>query len=332
MKLTDVYIVADISPSMSGAKAAIQRQMVWDVVRTLAADPLPYRVGLIAFGGNAVEKFGLTWAGDVTQTMVDRALGDVIGWTALRDAIGMALDRALTQGATVGGLKAEAVLVSVFSDGEENRSRTSAGALATKIGAAEASGRITLTFAGPESARRELSAAGIPAGNFKAWDGSEREAPEVSRATVAATQEYTVARSKGVKRSATFYEIDPAKLNTAGVRSYMQQVQPTEVQTVAKRMAGRAIADAFQKFEKGKHYYELIKPEYIEDGKELVVHIKGANEYRLGSRSARQLLGLPEDGKIRVKPTGTAAPFTIFVQSASNNRKLVEGQQLLTVP
>jgi hypothetical protein len=34
---------------------------------------------------------------------------------------------------------------------------------------------------------------------------------------------------------------------------------------------------------------------------------------------------------VRVKPVETTAPFEVFVQSASVNRKLVEGQKLLTV-
>lgn len=105
----------------------------------------------------------------------------------------------------------------------------------------------------------------------------------------------------------------------------------SHLQECSKHMSGRAIADFFKKFEKGRHYYQLVKPEYIDEDKELVVHIKDKNEFRQGSRTVRMLLNLPENGRIRVYPGPHSEKFDIYVQSASVNRKLVEGQKLLTL-
>jgi hypothetical protein len=248
------------------------------------------------------------------------------GGTALLDAVG----HAYTQ---LNARDPEASLVQVITDGGENSSRSwSPGTLGDALRKVMAKGNFTLAVTGPVRAGDLLCRCGLPDDNFRPWDGAtEASFRQTTAATVQATQSYTAARTKGARSVTNFYTVDPSKLNTAGVRGYMQQVVPTENITVPKRMAGRAIADAFAKFQKGHHYYQLVKPEYIEDGKELVVHIKDKNEYRLGSRSARQLLGLPEDGKIRVKPAEVTAPFDIYVQSGSNNRKLVEGQKLLTI-
>jgi hypothetical protein len=154
--------------------------------------------------------------------------------------------------------------------------------------------------------------------------------PEVVRETVAATQLYTESRSRGITTSATLYA-DASKLTTGGVRGMTKQVTPVETKQVSKYMDGRAIADFFKPFKPGAHYYQLVKPEYIQEDKELVVHIKDKNEYRQGSRTVRMLLGLPETGKIRVAPGAHSDKFDIYVQSASVNRKLVEGQKLLTL-
>jgi hypothetical protein len=110
-----------------------------------------------------------------------------------------------------------------------------------------------------------------------------------------------------------------------------KQVTPSETKKVSKHMDGRAIADFFPKFEKGKHYYQLVKPEYIDETKDMVVHIKDTNEYRQGSRTVRMLLKLPEQGRIRVYPGPHSEKFDIYVQSVSVNRKLVEGQKLLSL-
>lgn len=327
MRTTDVFLVVDQSGSMSGAKAAMQQQMVWDVVKHLGNETREgsgtYNVAIFGVH-NDVEVHQRRPAHVWTKTEIFTVCASKNANTALHAGISQALAAALSSAA-------EATLVSVFSDGEENRSAYSfTMAIPQQMRQLTARGNSTVTFAGPSTARRYLAQAGIPEGNFKPWDGDAQSMPEVKAETVAAINTYTTSRSQGITRSATLYA-DASKLTPGGVRGYTKYVTPVETKTVSKHMDGRAIADFFKPFKPGAHYYQLVKPEYIQEDKDLVIHIKDANEYRQGSRTARILLGLPETGKIRVAPGPHSDKFDIYVQSASVNRKLVEGQKLLTL-
>lgn len=326
MKTTNVYLVVDQSASMKGQKAAMQQQMVWDLVKTFADEEREGHgsYNVVFYGvGHDIEQHTSRPARMLLREEVFAICDSKNQNTALWDGIGLALEQA-------GSSMAEADLVSIFSDGEENASRKYRSGVAGVFAVAMRREKLTVTFAGPPTAARYLAQAGVPAGNFKAWDGTVADMPNVTLSTLASTQTYTSQRRAGVTRSASFYA-DPSQLTAPGVRGMTKAVQPTEVKTVSRHMDGRAIADFFTKFEAGKHYYQLIKPEYIQDDKDLVVHIKDANEYRQGSRTVRMLLKLPETGKIRVRPGPHSDKFDIYVQSASVNRKLVEGQKLLTL-
>ena len=330
MKTTDVIVVADLSGSMRGTKEAILRTMARDLVKTLAEEESKgdqvFNVTFVPFSGS-VSVGGQTVASAVRSDRYDELSCHAYGMggqTALIDAIGRALE--LTKPDVV-------TLISVFSDGDENASRFySAARLKVRIAELEKTGNLTLTFAGPASARDLLSRVGVPADNFRAWDGSEREMAGVARDTASAYSGYVQARATGATRSTSFYA-DTTKLTDSGIRGFTREVNPTEVRQVTRHMAGRAIADFYgSKFKMGSHYYELVKPEYLQDDKDLVIHIKDKNEYRQGSRAVRLLLGLPEVGRVRVHPGPLSDKYRLFVQSTSPNRKVVEGQTFITVP
>jgi transposase len=327
---TKVYIVADLSGSMSGAREAKQREMIQEYVMALGATEKlgqSYLVNLLPFSIDIQRATRDIPASRVRagaiQSLHTYAPG-MGGGTRLRDAIGYALELALQEKVPC--------LIQVFTDGEDTSSMTySGGRLGVQVANAEATGRITVAVAGPSSAGRQMAAVGISAGNFRAWDGSVVEQVAMARDTVEAVKTYATSRATGKTVSNRFYA-DANTLNTSAVRGRTKKVEPKEIQVVTPKMAGRSIADFFgAKFKAGTHYYEMVKPEYIQDDKELVVFVKGDNEYRLGSRSVRELLGLPETGKVRVHPGPTSDKFTLFVQSSSVNRKTVEGQTFLTI-
>lgn len=328
MKSTDVFIVADLSGSMRGTKEQKLREMVQELVKTLADEEVKgnqvFNVTLVPFSSTA------TWsptrvASAIRPTEI-AALNTAYpmgSQTALRDAIGYTIEKSKPDAVT---------LISVFSDGEENASYAySAARLKVKIAELDQTGNFTLTFAGPESARQMLVAAGMPADNFRAWSGSEKEMAAVAADTKSSYEGYIQARSVGQTRSLRFYA-DTAQVTDPGLRAMTKEVQPSEIRKVTRHMDGRAIADFYgSKFNPGHHYYELIKPEYLGDDKDLIVLIKDKGEYRQGSRALRTLLGLPETGRIRIHPDSGAGKYQIFIQSTSLNRKMVEGQTMLTV-
>ena len=336
MKQTNVYIVADLSGSMQGQLEEIQRRMVRESIQQFAAasvNGFSYMVKLLPFSERVDMSLPARQATSLADSLVDRLTTRTFGMgggTALRDAIGAALERIDEQTPSI---------VMVFTDGYENASNVwSAAAIKGKVDKLEATGNLTLTCAGPGSSRHMMSRIGIPDDNFRAWDGTVKEAVEMSRATVGAVQQYTQSRAMGARSTKRFYA-DPSNLTASGIKANTKQVTPSDIKQVTKTMAGRTIADLYGgNFRQGHHYYQLMKAEYIQEDKDLVVFIKdpnskadGAGEYRLGSRSVRTLLGLPETGRIRVHPGPVSDKYKIFVQSSSTNRKLVEGQTMLTV-
>ncbi len=330
-KNTQVFIVADLSGSMQGRKEETLRKMVSEFVGILAnaeaAGDQSFEVTLVPFS-NEVKTVGPWVASALSSVAVEnlntrtRPFG---GGTALRDAIGIALERVSCRSDVP-------ALVSVFSDGEEcSSSFYSAARLGALIEKSEKTGNLTLTFAGPSSARGYLQSVGVPVGNFRAWDGGEKEMIDVQRDTKSSVSSYVTLRSIGQTSTGRFYA-DTSNLAPPAIRAMTKEVKPSEIRKVTSRMAGRAIADFYgSKFHQGDHYYELIKPEYVQDDKDLVVLIKSANEYRQGSRAVRALLGLPETGKVRVHPGPHSDKYQLFVQSSSLNRKVVEGQTMLTL-
>lgn len=326
MKSTDVVIVADVSGSMRHLQDR-QQQAIRDILtefatQEMAADPHVYMVSILPFGSRI---------GPATQFRPASAYGDLSflrcdqGSTRLMDAVGEAVG-------TVRSRNPDAALVQVITDGGENGSTNfRTDGIRQLLSTEQAKGYLTLAATGPREAGHLLRQWGIADDNFREWDGrTERSYGETVAATKSAVTTYTALRSTG-RRSTVKYYADPSQLTEGGIRGMTKQVVPTEVKVVSKHMDGRAIADFFKKFEKGKHFYQLVKPEYIDEDKELVVHIKDKNEFRQGSRTARMLLKLPENGRIRVYPGPHSEKFDVYVQSASVNRKLVEGQKLLSL-
>lgn len=328
MKTTDVIIVADVSGSMSHLQRK-QQQAILALLSQFAAeekaaDPHVFMCAIVPFGSSVAEVPAFRPASAFAEKDVGH-LHCTQGSTALIDALADSITAARSR-------KSEAALIQVFTDGGENGSRkSSADAVKALLAAETAKGYLTLAVTGPREARNMMDRIGLTTDNFREWDGStEASYRETVQATQSAASTYVATRRAG--RTATVkYYADATKLTEAGTRGMTKQVAPAELKQCSKHMSGRAIADFFKTFEKGRHYYQLVKPEYIDDGKELVVHIKDKNEFRQGSRTVRMLLNLPETGRIRVYPGPHSEKFDIYVQSASVNRKLVEGQKLLTL-
>ena len=325
MKSTDVIIVADVSGSMRHLQQK-QQDAIGDILREFAiqeraATPHVYMVSIMPFGQTVGPSTKFRPASEYADLSFLRCEQ---GATRLVDAVGAAISEVKARGA-------EAALIQVITDGVENASTRKAGDVAAALREELAKDYLTLAATGPAAAGLQLRELGIADDNFRQWDGrTEQSFAATTTATVSAVSTYTQARRRGVRSTVRYYA-DATKLTESGTRGMTKQVTPTEVKTVSKHMDGRAIADFFKKFEKGKHFYQLVKPEYIDEDKELVVHIKDKNEYRQGSRTVRMLLNLPDSGRIRVYPGPHSEKFDIYVQSASVNRKLVEGQKLLSL-
>jgi hypothetical protein len=81
-------------------------------------------------------------------------------------------------------------------------------------------------------------------------------------------------------------------------------------------------------FEKGKLYYELVKPVLVQGTKRIILQDRSTGKLYTG-RWAREVLGLPTyDRDVKLSAIHLSR-YRVFIQSTSVNRKLVAGQGIL---
>lgn len=81
-------------------------------------------------------------------------------------------------------------------------------------------------------------------------------------------------------------------------------------------------------FKTGRGFYQFTKRETIQAKKEVVILDKETGDMYQGD-AAREVLGLPLGESIDITPSFDKNKYTVFVQSTSNNRKLIGGTTFL---
>lgn len=251
------------------------------------------------------------------------------GMTALIDSVMKAAD---DLGQTPQLYGDHAFLVYVLTDGGENRSRHQPRDLSKMILASKAN----WTFACLVPDVQGIVAAkqcGFPADNVQVWDASSRagleKAGEVIRAS---TEAFMSGRSKGVRGTTQLFKLQAQALNLKVVKQKLDELSPTDYDLfpVHKEAVIQPFVESWTQkpYRKGSAYYQLSKPEKIQNHKQVVVQNKVNGKLYSGT-GARTLLGLP-DYEVKVSPADHDK-FDIFVQSTSANRKLVAGTKLVVL-
>jgi hypothetical protein len=80
-------------------------------------------------------------------------------------------------------------------------------------------------------------------------------------------------------------------------------------------------------FKQGRGFYEFTKPETVQSYKEILIQDRETGEMFTGNK-AREIAGIPIGTTAKVKPT-ILTKYRVFVQSTSNNRKLMGGTNFL---
>lgn len=227
-----------------------------------------------------------------------------------------------------------AYIVMVITDGHENSSRTwDARKIAEKIRQLQATDKWTFVFRVPRGNAAGLVKMGIPSGNIMEWEQNERDLERSTVAHVAATQSYFKSRSAGATSVAAFYA-DASALTSTEVKAQLVDISNNVLQlTVHATDNGMMIRDFCErhigrgKYKTGEALYQLTKREEVQDYKRFAVRDNYTGHIYSGA-AARQLLGLPSYGTIKVIPV-KGGQYDVFVQSNSVNRKLVAGTSVL---
>ena len=98
---------------------------------------------------------------------------------------------------------------------------------------------------------------------------------------------------------------------------------------VTKRTSIKAFVEAKKlAFKKGRGFYQLSKPELIQDNKEVVVRRQSDGTFLTGDK-VREVLGIEKSSKKFKLDLAKIGDFDAFVQSTSVNRVLLPGTEFL---
>lgn len=220
-------------------------------------------------------------------------------------------------------------LVIAVTDGEDNTWRKGVDVLQQFLRKYQATDRWTFVFRVPRGYSQSLQRLGIPAGNIQEWEQTEAGMRESTVVTEAAMGAYFDGVKKGVRSTQTFYT-NVARVDAKDIVKTMKNIsQEVILWPVTQRLAISAFFEVKTgHYEKGKAFYQLSKTEdEVQDYKTILIRNKQTGDTYVGD-AARQLLGLPLSGTIRLTP-GDHGEWDIFVQSTSTNRILLPGTQVL---
>jgi Mg-chelatase subunit ChlD len=228
-----------------------------------------------------------------------------------------------------------AYLVITITDGDNNQSRDNTGeTMKSLIRRVNGTDRWTVTFQMPPNTKAAFCRKyGIHPGNCVEWERSSRGIQEATTARTASVSNYLGLRSKGVNAMETFYT-DLSAIDTKDLKKSLRNIQDQvktfpvpsgspEIRPFIEQKTGRV-------YETGSAFYQLTKPEKVQDTKKILIKEKNGRAIYAGDE-ARTLLGLPIGKDCRVRP-GNHANFDLFVESTSVNRKLVQGTVVVHWP
>lgn len=225
-------------------------------------------------------------------------------------------------------------LMFVLTDGENTDQRHLAPQLAKKL--QELPDNWTVAVLVPDQ-RGVFSAKkyGFPAGNITTWDAMSDTGVEDAMSVIQrATTSYMTSRSTsgGIYRgSKSLFDISTAVVNRSTVMATgIVPLDPKKFMMVPitheTNIKDFIVVDCGRAWQVGRYMFQLTKPEKVQSNKMIAIVGKRDSKVYLGDE-ARTLLGLP-DMDVTVKPNQNP-DYAVYVQSTSNNRKLVPGTKLL---
>lgn len=230
-------------------------------------------------------------------------------------------------------------LVMVVTDGEENHSRKWSGrSLGDRIVRLTQTDRWTFTFRVPYGYKSRLASLGIPAANILEWQQTERDMERTTRITQQSVTNYYGAVSRGIRSTNSFYA-DADQLTKSIARNNLVNIShEVRTFTVMNMDATRSnpkieIAPFVESktstpYVRGTAFYELVKTEKAVQATKVIAIRNRKDGGVYTGQNARDLLGIPNQGTIKLSP-GDHGEWTIFIQSTSSNRHLPVGSTVM---
>jgi len=246
--------------------------------------------------------------------------------TPLWDAVGLLVE---TMRAKIKLAAGDAGLIQVTTDGYDNSSRKYNGVkIADLIKELQATDQWTFTFRVPDDdSKKTLIRYGIPADNIQVWTTTTKGLSEASADNVTAVARYYQARSTGKTKTQVFYTNVDSIAEKTLQRTLVDVSDKVKLLTVTpgcNNVVASFIKDALGVvLKKGSLFYQLMKTETLQEYKQVLIRDKATGAMYSGA-AARDLLGLPHTGTIKIKP-GNHGNFDIYMQSTSVNRVLPVG-------
>lgn len=229
-------------------------------------------------------------------------------------------------------------LTFVVTDGVENRSRMSAATLRDHLNNIKPNWTVAVLVPDQRS-KHTAQQYGFPADNIAIWDATSTVGLEKAGSVIReATDAYmtTLASGTGFRGTKSIFTMNSTTLNKATVSqagltplhggAYLMIPVVPEAGSTGPIVIKPFIDSLGHRFQIGKNFYELTKPEKVGLNKQIAILEKKTGKVFVGA-DARAVVGLP-DTDVRVRPDYNPE-FTVFIQSSSNNRHLMPHTKLL---
>ena len=326
--VTNVALLIDASGSMAGREAGVIKQLnaVVDGLKEGAIkNDQTVRVSIYTFNTQTEQILKYVDIAKVPKFSVKDYHAD--GGTSMNAAIQTAIDGfpAVKSGS-------DANIVTVITDGEEITGIPSFNTINTELRQLISTDQWTFSFLVPTGLKRSLlrNLPAIADGNVTEWELSTKGMEVATTALSSGYAGYLNLRSVGGTSSKGFFTANVDAKAAKAAKKKLDDVRgdfkAMTVRTQDPKILQSFVEDRGLTFQKGKSFYQLTKAETVQHHKNILLReISSGAIY--GGADARDILGLP-DTDVKVKPADFSE-WDIFVQSTSNNRKLMVGTDLL---
>ncbi len=230
-----------------------------------------------------------------------------------------------------------AFLTFVLTDGEENASRARPNQLTDTLNRLPAHWTVGVLVPDMRG-KHNAQSYGFPPANIAVWDAETAQGfEEAGEVIQTATENFLTGRSRGVRGTKELFSIGTEKINKKTVSANLTPLTEWQYDLVPvfkDSPIREYIESRGMPYNIGKCFYQLMKTETIQGGKQIAIREKkdpnrrGLDKVYVGDQ-ARQILGLPSVD-VRIKPD-TNPDYDVFVQSTSVNRKLISGTDVLVL-